>query len=53
MEQSDKEYFLDVDLMRLIILKLKPEYFQWYLRKICFVQGKMKNSQSTKRILCN
>jgi hypothetical protein len=41
---------LDIDLMRLIILKLEPECFQWYLLKLDFVQGKMKNSQRTKMI---
>lgn len=41
---------LDVDLMGLIILKFKLECFNSILLKFCFVQGKMKISQGTKKI---
>jgi hypothetical protein len=50
MEQSDKEYspwcrFNEVDYP-----ETQAWVFQWYLLKLYFVQGEMKNSQGTKRI---
>jgi hypothetical protein len=48
--KATRNISLDVDLMGMIILKLEPKCFQWYLLKLRFVQGEMKNSQGTKRI---
>jgi hypothetical protein len=43
-----RNILIDVDLIRLIILKLGLECFS--LLKLYFVQGEMKNSQGTKWI---